>query len=310
MEKILTSANAKKGTSPNGSGSSVATIDPWEQSQSDKTNGQDKLAASKRAKGEAEHARQNVANEILETAKTVCGELIADAERTLEKARNLESESDQRHAEAHEDRELAADIRREAEEYRDSLIKDAKRQSAEHIERSRAAAERECSEMKQRAFTDSEKMLAHAQVMLAAAQEELEAQQIYAEAARFKAASQQTLDQARNRLGNYRTWDPGAQEPTQEPTSAPEPATNGVSDPGTDPAGHQGQIDGATAIVLGTINIGPPPETADAPTDALEILEGLRNMQEAASKAVDAALAEERKPAKPRRTTKRKKTNT
>ncbi len=256
------------------------------------------MAASKRAKGEAEHARQNVANEILETAKTVCGELIADAERTLEKARNLESESDQRRAEAHEDRELAADIRRESEEYHDSLIKDAKRQSAEHIDRSRAAAERECSEMKQRAFTESEKMLAHAQVMLAAAQEELEAQRIYSEAARFKTASQQTLDQARNRLGN------------DQPTSAPEPAKNGVSDPSTDPAGHQGQIDRATAIALRTIDIAPPPETADAPTDALEILEGLRNMQEAASKAVDEALAEERKPVKPRRTNKRKKTNT
>ena len=165
----MTSANAKKGTSSNGSGSHAVTIDPWAQSQSDKTNGQGPPAASKVARGEAENSRQNIANEILEAAKTVCGELIADTERTLEKARYLEAEADRKHVEAHEERERATDIRQEAEEYRESLIKDAKRQSAEHIERARAASERECSELKQRASIEAEKMMAQAQVMRAAA---------------------------------------------------------------------------------------------------------------------------------------------
>ena len=111
------------------------------------------MSASKLAKNEAEYARQNIANEILEAAKTVCGELIADTERTLEKARYLEGEADRKQLEAHEERERAADIRLEAEEYRESLIEDAKRQSTEHTERARATAARECSEMKKRAFT-------------------------------------------------------------------------------------------------------------------------------------------------------------
>ncbi len=305
----MTSTNEKKGTSPNGSGSYAATNNPWEQSQTDKTNGQGALAASKLAKGEAEYARQNIANEILEAAKTVCGELIADTERTLEKARYLEAEADRKHIEAHEERERAADIRQEAEEYRESLIEDAKRQSTEHIERARAASERECSEFKQKASIEAEKMMAHAQVMRAAAQEELEAQKIYAEAARFKAASQETLEQARNRLDNARTsalLKPGAQKQPQAPTPAPEPVKNNITDPGANPEGHQDQIDRATAIALGTVQIEPLPESANGHTGAMDSLEELRGMQEAASKAVDAALAEDRKPAKARRTTKRK----
>ena len=167
------------------------------------------MLASKLTKSEAEISRQTIANEILEAAKTVCGELIADTERTLEKARYLEGEADRKHVEAHEERERAAAIRQEAEEYREALIEDTKRQSGEQLERARSTAERECAEMKSRASIESEKMLAQAQVMRAAALEELEAQKIYAEAARFQAASQETLTQARNRLNYSRTSDLG-----------------------------------------------------------------------------------------------------
>ena len=69
--------------------------------------------------------------------------------------------------------------------------------------------------MKQRAGIEAEKLMAQAQVMRAAALEELEAQKIYAEAAPFKMASQETLDQARNRLDHARTsalLNPGAQK--------------------------------------------------------------------------------------------------
>ena len=141
-ESNLTSVNDKKGTSVNGSATRGATSDPWEQSRTNQAGGREPLAASKLAKNEAEYARQNIANEILEAAKTVCGELIADTERTLEKARYLEGEADRKHVEAHEERERASEIRLEAEEYRESLIEDAKRQSTEHIERARAATAR------------------------------------------------------------------------------------------------------------------------------------------------------------------------
>ena len=139
MGKTLTSTNAKTGTPPNESGSFDVAADIWEQSQSNKTSSDGPLAASMLAKGEAQNARQNIPNEILEAAKTVCGELIADTERTLEKARYLKAKADRKHVEAHEEPERVADIRQEAEEYRESLIEDAKRQSTEHIERARAA---------------------------------------------------------------------------------------------------------------------------------------------------------------------------
>ena len=307
----MTSANAKKGKSITGSGAHAATLDPWEQSLPDQTNAKESLAASRLAKSEAEYARQNIANEILEAAKTVCGELIADTERTLEKARYLEGEADRKQVEAHEERERAAEIRLEAEEYRESLIEDAKRQSAEHIERARSAAERECSEMKKRASIEVEKMMAQAQVMRAAALEELEAQKIYAEAARFKSASQETLDQARNRLDDARTsalLKPGSAKQPQARSAAQngvkDAIKNNVTDPETDPAEHQDQIDRATSIALGAINIEPLPETA------MDSLEELRGMQEAASKAVDAALADERKPSNHKKTKRRKKTAT
>ena len=218
----MTSENSNTSKSTNGSSPYTEESGPRVQSQIGQANGNDPLTASKRSKSEAEYARQNISNETLEAAKTVCGELIADTERTLEKARYLESEADRKHVEAHEEWERAAAIRQEAEEYRETLIEDTKRQAAEQIERTRATAEWECSEMVERASIDSEKMMAQAQVMRAAALEELEAQKIYAEAAKFQSASQETLNQARNRLGFTRTsalLKPGASIPTETSTS-------------------------------------------------------------------------------------------
>ena len=225
-ERALTSENAKKDRSINGSGTHAATMDTWEQSSPDSASSADTLLASKLTKSEAEISRQTIANEILEAAKTVCGELIADTERTLEKARYLEGEADRKHVEAHEERERAAATRQEAEEYREALIEDTKRQSGEQLERARSTAERECAEMKSRASIESEKMLAQAQVMRAAALEELEAQKIYAEAARFQAASQETLTQARNRLNYSRTSDllkPASVSHASSPETTPRP---------------------------------------------------------------------------------------
>ena len=222
----MTSENAKTNRSINGSGTHAATMDTWEQSSPDSASSADTLLASKLTKSEAEISRQTIANEILEAAKTVCGELIADTERTLEKARYLEGEADRKHVEAHEERERAAATRQEAEEYREALIEDTKRQSGEQLERARSTAERECAEMKSRASIESEKMLAQAQVMRAAALEELEAQKIYAEAARFQAASQETLTQARNRLNYSRTSDllkPASVSHASSPETTPRP---------------------------------------------------------------------------------------
>ena len=49
----------------------------------------------------------------------------------MEKARYLEGEADRKHVEAHEERARTIAIRQEAEEYREALIEDAKRQSSD-----------------------------------------------------------------------------------------------------------------------------------------------------------------------------------
>ena len=136
-ERELTSETSKKSKSINGSSPHAEAPSPGKQFRPDQMTGDESLTAAKITKSEAEYTRQNIANEILEAAKTVCGELIADTERTLEKARYLEGEADRKHVEAHEERERAAEIRQEAEEYREALIEEAKRQSAEQMERAR-----------------------------------------------------------------------------------------------------------------------------------------------------------------------------
>jgi hypothetical protein len=99
-EKSVTSVNYSKGShndKPDNHGYQNATADPWEQSRSGNQSNDDTLSSSQAVKGNAEQARQTIANEILEAAKAVCGELIADTERTLEKARFLEGEADRKH---------------------------------------------------------------------------------------------------------------------------------------------------------------------------------------------------------------------
>ena len=243
----------------------------------------------------------------------MCGELISDTERTLQKARYLESEADRKHLEAHTELERAEDTRRDAELYRDEIIEEAKRQAEEILDRGRATAERESSEMKQRASIESEKMLASARVMREAASEEMEAQKIYAEAARFKADSQGTLRQAQTRLVEGRTE---AQikssardipEPPAPPASVVKTIRSGVGDASVD---HQAKVNQAAALANALAQSVEPPKgnvgktKDDSPSQALE---ELRDMHKAASKAVNAAMAKNKKTTKAKSAPKRKK---
>ena len=229
-------------------------------------------------KNDAEHARQTIANEILEAAKAVCGELIVDTERTLEKARFLESEADRKHLESHEEIQLSEGIRRDAEEFRDSMLEEAKRQADELLERARATAERETSEMKQRASIEADKMMAHARVMRGAAAEELEAQKIYAEAARFKSDSQGTLSQARSRFGTGRTEAliKDSSRPKAEKVQAPAPRpvkTNKEVD-GAD-VDHQVKVNRAAELANALAASVSP--LATTPTLLMDIREQLKS---------------------------------
>ncbi len=304
----MTSVNFSKGSGndkPNNHGYQNATVDPWEQSRTGNPANNDELGTAQAAKSDAENARQTIANEILEAAKAVCGELIADTERTLEKARFLEGEADRKHLEAHEEVQRSEEIRKDAEEYRDSLVEEAKNQAEELLQRSRATAERETSEMKQRASIEADKMMAHARVMRDAAAEELEAQRIYAEAARFKADSQGTLSQARSRLGSGRTEAliKASSRPKTERVSAPaaRPIKTNKDVGGAD-IDRQSKVNRAADLAKTLGGSATPHDNdsnvANGHTGAIEALEQLRGMQKAASKAVDAALASKPKPAK------------
>ena len=299
----MTSVNYSKGShgnKPDNHGYQDPTVDPWELSRSN-----DALSSAQAAKSVAEDARQTVANEILEAAKAVCGELIVDTERTLEKARFLESEADRKHLDSHEELQRAEEVRREAEEYRDSMLEDAKQQSQELLQRARATAERETSELKQRALVEADKMMAHARVMRDAAAEELEAQKIYAEAARFRADSQGALSQARSRLGTGRTEAliKASSRPKVERVQAPveRPIKTNKEVDGAD-VDHQVKVNRAAELAKALAASVIPPDhdsnVNNGHTGAIEALEQLRGMQKAASDAVDAALATKPKPAK------------
>ena len=318
----MTSVNYNKGSrndKPDSHGYQNATADPWEQSRIRNAVADDTLSSAQAVKNDAEHARHTIANEILEAAKTVCGELIADTERTLEKARFLEAEADRKHLESHEELQRSEEIRKGAEEYRDALIEEAKNDAEELLQRARSTADRETSEMKQRASVEADKMMAHARVMRDAAAEELEAQKIYAEAARFKADSQGTLSQARSRLDTGRTEAliQASRRPKPQKASAPSSSravkTNKEAE-GAD-VDHQSKVNRAAELANALAASATPPDTdsnGNGHAGAIEALEQLRGMQKAASRAVDAALANKPKPkatkAKKKSPAKKKKT--
>jgi hypothetical protein len=88
---------------------------------------EDQLAKAKASRNQAESARQKIANEILEATKEVCQKLIKDGEQTLEKAKKLEAEAQQKQREAKAELEKAQAIRAEAETYAERLKSEAQR---------------------------------------------------------------------------------------------------------------------------------------------------------------------------------------
>lgn len=189
----------------------------------------EQLAQARASRTQAEVARQQIANEILEATKSVCQKLIADGEETLERAKHMESEASQNHVKAQQELEQsqatrsaaeayaeklrseaqqqsqtklteAQKIREEADSYRDRVVAEATQQGQEILQKARAAALQEAEDLKQEATLESQRILADAELIKAAAREEMEAQKIYAEAARLEAESREVLAQVRSKL--------------------------------------------------------------------------------------------------------------
>ncbi len=99
--------------------------------------------------------------------------------------------------EAQEHLDDARNVRREADNYRDSVISEAKEQGQQILALAKSAAEQECNEMKHQASIEAQRIITEAELIEAAAQEEMEAQRIYAEAAKLEAESLEVLAQVR-----------------------------------------------------------------------------------------------------------------
>jgi vacuolar-type H+-ATPase subunit H len=193
----------------------------------------DQLEAARASRSQAEAVRQSTANEILTTTKEMCQQLMADAERAVERARFLESETEKKanaaekehtHAqsaraeadgyrdkvvsEANADRERmieeagqqSAATRSEADAYRSMAVAEGEKQAQALLDAARSRAEAECDDIKLVASQEVQRMVAQADMMRAAAREELEAQRLYSETARLKAESQGVLSDVRTRL--------------------------------------------------------------------------------------------------------------
>jgi hypothetical protein len=193
---------------------------------------EDQLAKAKASRNQAESAHQKIANEILEATKEVCQKLIKDGEQTLEKAKKLEADAQQKQRESKAELEKAQAFRAEAETYAERLKSEVQRQTQEKLEQAQAIRaeadayrERVMSEVQQQAQEQldqaqnirneadayREKVITEAKeqgqeilyLARSAAEQEcnemkrqasLEAQRTVAEAELIKAASQEELE--------------------------------------------------------------------------------------------------------------------
>ena len=170
--------------------------DRWEQAVGYDLAVETQLTKAKATRSEAELERQRVANEILEATREVCKSIINDSKRSLEKARRAESEADNKLLESQHDQEQSQALKIEAE----AFYENARQRAEELVNQSRALAERESMEIKERATLDAQRMLAQVEGIRGAAKEVLEAQRIYVETARLKLEARGILAQLQEEL--------------------------------------------------------------------------------------------------------------
>ena len=157
---------------------------------------EDQLAQAKASRSQAETARQKIANEILEATKGVCQKLIADGEQTVERAKTVEAEAQQKQQETQAELEKAKSTRAEAQSYAEKVKSEAEKKAQEMLDQTQA--------IRVEADAYREKVMAEAQQQ---AQEQLDqAQNIRYEAdayrekvmAEVQQQAQEQLDQTQN----------------------------------------------------------------------------------------------------------------
>ena len=172
----------------------------WRQVLNHKNTAQPELAAARASRARAEMERQRISNAALEATKEACGQLIAETERQLQRAREAEAQAQKKLTEAEEELQRAQRARSEADGYREKCMAEAQQEAQKIGDEARSAALHECDELKRHVTYEVQCILAEVDAIRAAAQEELEAQRIYAEAASIKTSSQEVQARVMGRV--------------------------------------------------------------------------------------------------------------
>ncbi len=172
----------------------------WRQAQNHRSSAQSDLTAARASRTRAEMERHRIANEALEATRHACGELIAEAERQLMRARQVEAEVQKMRAEADTEMKQAQMSRSEADSYRERVMAEVQQEAQRMRDEARSATLRECDELKRHVTYEVQCILSEIDTIRAAAQEELEAQRIYAEAATIKTMSHNVRAQVMGRM--------------------------------------------------------------------------------------------------------------
>ena len=192
----------------------------WRQALVRGGSGRTDLATAKANRNRAEMERQRTSAAALEATREACGELIAEAEHQLTRARHAEAEAERTRAEAETELKQAQLERSEADNYREKIIAESREKAQRIRDGARAAAFQESEDLKRRVSYEVQCVLTEIDTKRAAAQEELEAQRIYTEAATIGALSHHVRAQIIARVDgalNERTAANGEPTPLQEP---------------------------------------------------------------------------------------------
>ena len=239
----------------------------WEEAVAFDVTMENRLVRAKASRSLAERERQRIAGEILEATKEVCEEIIAEGQRAMDRARQLESQAVQKYKESQSELEQAQELRVESEGYREKIMAEVEREANEALNRARATAEQECLKLKDSACLEARRMLDQAEMMRAAAEEELETQRIYTEAARLKAESQEVLALIRSKRSEPVTQPAAdAEWEAVEPSGA---AVHAQENPGEGP-GEPSPQDGPTSAASEQLEYReeePAKEPAQEPTN-------------------------------------------
>jgi chromosome segregation ATPase len=128
---------------------------------------EERLAAAKAHRTQAETARQKIVSEIMEAARDLHQKLVSEGEQTLAKAKQLYADSELKHLQAQRKLERAQKAKAEAKAYQEKIIAQTQQEAQEILDQAQA--------IKAEALAFREKLLAEVQQQ---AQEELERAQV------------------------------------------------------------------------------------------------------------------------------------